>query len=469
MLFRKSGHLLTIATLASGIAGFALLSSAQMASAKSAEKADKSGRTAQTKKEKEFKQPLLISVSLGSQRLTAYRGEQSVARFSISSGKRGHATPTGIFTVLQKRRRHFSNLYNGAPMPYMQRLTWSGIALHQGNVPGYPASHGCVRLPGGRAKALFSMTRTGLTHTIIARNNVVPKQIRHTGLPFPMMPKKQHDDGQRSAKLRLSGTQLAAIGNPAFALPLRPVSAKKQGKTKSYADYWRLSLSFIKPTDDPKDWVAVWRRPDQTENPLRLYISRTTRTERIRLAQDMMKQLQYYLDVSDGLMGKGTIRAVKRFQRAEGLRATGTLTRSTMDRLHEITHRPRLAAGKLYLRQGFKTVLEAPVGIVDPHKPLGAHLFLLIDANRYAQSADWIVASVPQRIPDSIRNVHQIDVKRGSYVSTDPAKILDRLVINNKVRDFINLALTSGSSLAVSDNGLGNETGKGTDFVVRTY
>lgn len=102
--------------------------------------------------------PLTIVVSLKKQRLAAYRGTRQIASSRISSGKRGHRTPKGVFTILQKRRRHYSNLYAGAPMPYMQRVTWSGIALHAGRLPGYPASHGCIRLPYSFARKFFSMT-----------------------------------------------------------------------------------------------------------------------------------------------------------------------------------------------------------------------------------------------------------------------------------------------------------------------
>ena len=90
---------------------------------------------------------------------------------TVSTGKKGHETPTGVFTILQKNKDHRSNLYDDAPMPYMQRLTWDGIALHSGNLPGYPASHGCVRMPDGFAKRLFAETELGMT--VIVSNDKV--------------------------------------------------------------------------------------------------------------------------------------------------------------------------------------------------------------------------------------------------------------------------------------------------------
>ena len=104
-----------------------------------------------------------IVVSLPDQRAYVYRGDTLVAASTVSSGKDGKETPVGVFPVLQKQVMHKSNLYDSAPMPFMQRLTWDGVALHAGNNPGFPASHGCIRLPAAFAKKLFAITRVGTT------------------------------------------------------------------------------------------------------------------------------------------------------------------------------------------------------------------------------------------------------------------------------------------------------------------
>ncbi|MEO1283139.1 MAG: L,D-transpeptidase family protein, partial [Pseudomonadota bacterium] len=129
--------------------------------------------------------PMTIVISLAKQRLVAYRGTEVVARSRISSGKRGHRTPKGVFTILQKRKRHYSNLYAGAPMPFMQRVTWSGIALHAGHLPGYPASHGCIRLPYSFAKKLFSMTSMA-DRVIVTDGGPTPRKIAHDALITPL-------------------------------------------------------------------------------------------------------------------------------------------------------------------------------------------------------------------------------------------------------------------------------------------
>ena len=115
--------------------------------------------------------PMLMLVSITQQKAYLYRNGVRVAVTTVSTGKKGHDTPTGVFTILQKNKDHKSSLYKDsqnrpAAMPYMQRLTWDGIALHSGNLPGYPASHGCVRLPMQFSELLFAITRKGMTVVI---------------------------------------------------------------------------------------------------------------------------------------------------------------------------------------------------------------------------------------------------------------------------------------------------------------
>lgn len=110
---------------------------------------------------------LRVLVSIAEQKAYVFRGGRLVASSRVSTGRRGHETPTGTFPITQKKVRHFSNLYDNAPMPYMQRLAQSAIALHAGHVPGYPASHGCIRLPRAFARQLYAMTDHGTRVTVV--------------------------------------------------------------------------------------------------------------------------------------------------------------------------------------------------------------------------------------------------------------------------------------------------------------
>lgn len=117
--------------------------------------------------------PIHMIISIDRQMIHVYSGDQLIGVASVSTGKKGHATPKGDFPILQKRQYHRSNLYSNAPMPFMQRLTWDGIALHAGHNPGYPASHGCIRLPHAFAQRLFQITRLG-TLTSVTGDRLSP-------------------------------------------------------------------------------------------------------------------------------------------------------------------------------------------------------------------------------------------------------------------------------------------------------
>jgi len=153
--------------------------------------------------------PVVIVVSLSEQLLYVYRNGIRIGRTSVSSGKPGHKTPTGVFTVLQKNVKHTSTIYRGASMPYMERLTWGGVAIHAGNLPGYPAAHGCVRLPLDFAKQLYTVTQDGTT-VIVTNQKSEPDTTPALGLLFAATP------GEAAAKG-------GVVWNPAKA-PTGPVS-----------------------------------------------------------------------------------------------------------------------------------------------------------------------------------------------------------------------------------------------------
>lgn len=125
--------------------------------------------------------PIVIVVSIPTQKVHVYRNGIRIAASTCSTGKKGHETPTGVFTILEKDKDHHSKTYDNAAMPNMNRLTWDGIALHAGNLPGYPASHGCVRLPMEFSELLFGVTHLGMT-VILADDATFPPAITHPGL-----------------------------------------------------------------------------------------------------------------------------------------------------------------------------------------------------------------------------------------------------------------------------------------------
>jgi hypothetical protein len=166
------------------------------------------------------KGPLQIIISIADQRVSLYDDGALIARSSVSTGMRRHPTPLGVFSVIEKQRWHRSNIYSAAPMPYMQRITWSGIALHAGVLPGHPASHGCIRLANGFANRLWHLTKRG-TRVIIAHDDVQPVEITNPHLFKP----KVASDTPESAAAAVAGNGI----NPAAAT-LRPLMSNAESQ-----------------------------------------------------------------------------------------------------------------------------------------------------------------------------------------------------------------------------------------------
>ena len=184
--------------------------------------------------------PFEIVVATANQQVSVFGQDGLIERAPISTGMPTHPTPTGVFTVISKAKWHESNIYSAAPMPYMQRITWSGIALHAGPRPGYPASHGCIRLPQDFAVRLFQMTKIG-TRVIVTRDATAPVGITHPKLFIPKNPAEQTAavttnmiTGATPIAVDTSGGSTTMPVNPTPAVgPPKPVSvfvSRKQRK-----------------------------------------------------------------------------------------------------------------------------------------------------------------------------------------------------------------------------------------------
>ena len=138
-----------------------------------------------------------VVVSIPQQRAYIYRANRLIGVSTVSTGMRGHRTPTGRYPIMEKRRTHFSNLYNNAPMPFMQRLTWGGIALHAGQIPGYPASHGCIRFPYEMARNVFSVTQVRSVVHILADSPTPLTALQTARGERPRMPMEEPVRGTR--------------------------------------------------------------------------------------------------------------------------------------------------------------------------------------------------------------------------------------------------------------------------------
>lgn len=184
--------------------------------------------------------PVTIVVSTDRQHLTVYDGDKAVSDTVVSTGTADHPTPYGVFSVIEKQVFHRSTLYDDAPMPYMQRLTWSGVAMHEGHVTGRPASHGCIRLPAAYAKDLYRFTRRGV-RVVISREDVKPTPLTEFSSVFFQAPPKRYVMGDSVEAQRTPGEiegpstslgnyQVKATRNLAEAMPISVLVNRKAGK-----------------------------------------------------------------------------------------------------------------------------------------------------------------------------------------------------------------------------------------------
>lgn len=379
---------------------------------------------------------LQILVSKSDQSLSLYENGEIIATSKVSTGKAGHETPSGIFSILEKRKYHESNIYSAAPMPFMQRLTWSGIALHEGKVPNYAASHGCVRLPSKFAKSLFGDTRTGV-HVIITDRPVSLRFVQHPAL---FAPRDDADDG----KLLLSDVEL----RPAtFDAALGTVEVAVNEKTQS-----------LKP-------AAKAREP----SPLRILITRRGEREKVMDIQTVLTRLGFDAGSADGYTGEMTISAINGFKRWKGLKTTGPLlTDAFVAALYASAGEDHPPTGQIMVRQDFKPLFEAAIDIKDPEVALGTHFFEAVTVDRAAGTAEWNGVTLENHLPAAARRRLGITVTEAPGGFDQLSAVLSRLEIPAEIRSRIEQELSSGSSITVSDISHQMETGAGTDFITVT-
>jgi lipoprotein-anchoring transpeptidase ErfK/SrfK len=237
--------------------------------------------------------PLIIAISIEKQKLRIYDANGFFAETPISTGMKGHSTPMGVFSVIQKQKLHHSNIYSGAPMPYMQRITWSGIAIHAGVLPGYPASHGCIRMPMAFAIKMWNWTRMGarvvitpgemtptsITHPLLVAQKAVPQPATEPQTDAPPAPKSDkasdagttiepavseagldlkstvgHGDGVKSTPLREQTHTADAGGDlPATQPPVTMTDAAPSGGNPPPIAEEAVSTIASKPEVEPTD------------------------------------------------------------------------------------------------------------------------------------------------------------------------------------------------------------------------
>jgi len=391
-------------------------------------------------------EPLMAIVSIKSQQVTIYDADGWILKAPVSSGTTGRETPAGVFSVLEKDKDHRSNLYDDAWMPNMLRITWSGIALHGGPLPGYAASHGCVRMPYGFAEKLFDKVRIGM-RVIIAPNDAEPVAFSDPALfvpkseaiaAAPARAEKLAREADEAAKAAQAAKSAAAVAARAAA-PLM-ASLRRLKELKAHAD-------------------AVLAAAEKALAAAKTDQARARAEEAKQKAAAKVAELQTQLDTAEA-NAKAKLDAAAAAQEAakaaETRRAeTANAAREAKLALEPVSVFISRATQKLYVRRPtqkrapeagvmFDTTLEVPVTIRNLDKPIGTHVFTAVAGNN--RGLRWTAVTID---------------------GGDNAKAaLDRISIPQDVLDRIAPTALPRSSLIISDEPPHRETNYRTEFVV---
>jgi hypothetical protein len=362
--------------------------------------------------------PVVAVVGLRQQKITVYDSEGPILQAPISSGSRGYETPAGVFTLLQKNRDHVSNLYEDAEMPFMQRLTWSGVALHAGPLPGYRASHGCIRLPYGFAQRLFDLTSVG-TRVIIAPTQTDARPISH-----PLLDRLQGAGVSATSVEALDDARLAADAarTKAEAAKQRAQQAAAAVRRAEVMKTRALKLLAVALRDMESQKVGRRVAPAQ----VRLERARAEASAKIAAVLEATK-LRQSLEIEQ--------------------MAAEQVARATRLKAWPLSILVSLKTQRVYVRQGFEQILDRPVTIKDPGKPIGTQAFYATE--HVGGKRGWVSVSL-----------------NGNERETDAERALDRIEIPDEFIPLMPTGAWLGSMVIVTDEPPHKETGPGTDFLV---
>lgn len=388
--------------------------------------------------------PVIVTISIEKQRLKMYDANGLFAEAPVSTGMRGHTTPMGVFSVIQKNKWHRSNIYSGAPMPYMQRITWSGIAMHAGALPGYPASHGCIRMPMNFAMRMWGWTRMG-ARVIVAPGDVSPTDISHPLL----IAHKPEPAITPAAEVKPAPDTLEKLElRPSTTTPHVDIirTADASGTTVKRDDILSDAHSDTKP-DATRDARAEVPAADGGKTT-GIAPASPAAADASPAAPDAKPEATTDTPKPD---------------------AARTAEPAPVKRTGHIAAYVSRKEGKLFVRQNFEPLFEVPVTI-SGEGPLGTHVFTMRADKDDAKTYRWSVVSLPTRPhaePAPRRKKGAEPVAQAPAIPPSSAsEALDRLTIPEDAMQKIAEAIAPGGSLIVSDQGLGGETGRGTDFIV---
>jgi len=437
------------------------------------------------------KGPLEIFVSINQQKLHFYSGGVHIADEPVATGVPGHLTPLGVFDVIQRDRYHHSNIYDNAPMPYMERITWSGVALHEGVGLGHQASHGCVRMPHDFAARLWMLPTLGM-RVIIAGPELQPAEFAdphlfvHKDAPLTATLPAPVETAQTTAPGIRTDIIDAPSGHPATAptaaAPKTDGEAQSAEPTKnaepSLGDIAKQAASAAMHPGKATDATPAAPAQTKPSEPAPAPSGNTTEASTPDVPTN--PALKVPAEAANVPTSSADIAAPISLEDVPlPLPKPAQLAGRSNARIAIFISRK---TKRIYVRQNFEPLFDAPVAIENPDQPLGTHVFTALDYLPDHSTFHWTVTTVPgtaskiverwKYVRDVYGRPHRIRVQERVEEPLPPPETpqeaLARIEIPQDIIDQISRLIVPGSSLIVSDQGLGPETGSGTDFIVVT-
>jgi lipoprotein-anchoring transpeptidase ErfK/SrfK len=440
--------------------------------------------------------PLLAVVALDAQRVTVYdHNGRMLQQSPVSTGSTGYETPAGIFSVVQKKADHNSNLYEEGNMPFMQRITWTGIALHAGVLPGRPASHGCVRMPMDFAQRLFDLTDVGM-RVIIVRNDIALANFDH-----PQLFKSSADRNDPPARTSNMSPRPAGANSPDQLQTLKSVAASKAAEAEAAGRKaaearrvaTRKSADAASATKALKAADASQARADAQLKDAEKAVEATATAatpgtpEAIKKAETAKEKAAARLAETATRLGAAKSQAQDRNDAATAAENEAKAAEDARDAAQDAASEARRKTlpisvfvsrktQRFYVRQGYVPMFEGPITIRDPDKSIGSYVFTAFGnadgrvhwgvVSMYADGNSKAAAepAAARRYQPKGESHRGIEAAAADVAGAKAA--LDRIAIPHEALRRISDVVLAGSSLIVSDEGLSTETGKDTDFVI---
>ena len=439
--------------------------------------------------------PLFFVISLSKQQVSVYSPKGLYTQSPVSTGQPGHPTPQGIFTILGKELYHRSTIYSGAPMPFMQRITYTGVAMHEGVLPGYPASHGCIRMPHEFAQRLFRMT-AGNERVVITQQEIVPVEIAHPRLLAPKFMAAGPGNTTASGSAHMIQNALTEALSPLDFAKVMKARATKQVEDAEAAIAPARQAADLKARDARaaaldyrKAEIAFVAAKERVESADRI-LKRAASDGAIKAATAARDAAEVKLDEAKATLEKAMRVKTQQDQKAEAAartvkdldsnrRSAAGAVQTWNRRLAPLSIFISRKTQRLYVRQDYVKVFDLPITIREPEKPIGTHLFIAVPKGTARNAPDrrlrWLVLTVPEGAP----NDDEIGARRGGRLNVGaPAKVapptapeaLDRIEMPDEVAEKLSEMLWAGAALIVSDNEMSHETTDfaQTDFAVLT-